>query len=107
MAKMGAFDAYVQDEQEKAERATSKGDWKIRIQGYGTFDFHGTEKEAEDMRAHKANWERGSGMKWRVGDWAKPSDAISQQMADLFDAGKGVPWKLAESLRKARKKEAA
>lgn len=86
---------------------TPTGDWMIRISGYGTFDFKGTEEEAESMRAHKASWERGMGMKWRVGRWAKESDKIAAQIAELFDAGKGAPGKLVEAMRKAKKKEAA
>lgn len=37
--------------------------WVISIGGYGTFLFDGTETEAEEMRAHKARWERGIGKK--------------------------------------------
>ena len=37
--------------------------WLIYISGYGTFFFDGTRKEAEEMRAHKANWEGGLGRK--------------------------------------------
>ena len=33
--------------------------WLISISGYGDFGFYGTETEAEEMRAHKANWEGG------------------------------------------------
>jgi len=34
-------------------------DWVITVMGgYGEFLFHGSEVEAEDMRRHKANWER-------------------------------------------------
>lgn len=40
--------------------------WKIRVAGYGTFDFEGTEAEAEEMRIHKANWEQGPAIKWRT-----------------------------------------
>jgi hypothetical protein len=43
-----------------------KEKWKIRVSGYGTFDFEGTEDEAEEMRAHKARWEQGFAMKWRT-----------------------------------------
>lgn len=81
------------------------GEWKIRVSGYGTFEFTGTEEEAEKMRAHKANWERGSGMKWRVGIWEKPSDKIAAKIADMFDSGKGVSGELMDAMRKAKKKE--
>jgi hypothetical protein len=33
--------------------------WVINVAGYGAFLFAGSEKEAEEMRAHKANWEHG------------------------------------------------
>lgn len=84
---------------------TPTGKWMIRITHYGTFDFDGTEEEAEAMRSHKATWERGTGMKWRVGAWARESDKLSEQIAVLFDAGKGAPGHLMEAMRKAKKKE--
>lgn len=31
--------------------------WVISLPWYGAFLFDGTEAEAEEMRAHKANWE--------------------------------------------------
>ena len=37
--------------------------WVISVAGYGSFLFEGNEKEAEEMRAHKARWERGIGRK--------------------------------------------
>lgn len=38
--------------------------WIILVgAGYGAFLFQGTEQEAEDMRSHKARWERGIGKK--------------------------------------------
>lgn len=37
--------------------------WVISVAGYGSFLFEGSEKEAEEMRAHKARWERGIGRK--------------------------------------------
>jgi hypothetical protein len=37
--------------------------WTIIVGGYGAFLFDGTEQEAEEMRAHKARWERGIGRK--------------------------------------------
>jgi len=80
--------------------------WMIRIQGYGTFEFEGTEKEAEDMRAHKSRWEGGIGMKWRK-DLLRESDRISSEIADLWDDGQGAPKKLFNRLRKARAAEAA
>lgn len=63
--------------------------WRIRVQGYGTFDFYGTEAEAEEMRAHKAQWEKGVGLKWRA-DLARPIDSLTAEIASEFDKGKGV-----------------
>jgi hypothetical protein len=40
--------------------------WRISVNGYGTFAFFGTEQQAEEMRAHKACWERGVATKRRV-----------------------------------------
>lgn len=37
--------------------------WVISVAGYGSFLFEGSEKEAEEMRAHKSRWERGIGRK--------------------------------------------
>ena len=38
---------------------SKKQKWIITVGGgYGSFEFAGTEKEAEEMRAHKANWEQ-------------------------------------------------
>lgn len=35
----------------------TKQRWRITLPIYGSFIFEGTEEEAEEMRAHKANWE--------------------------------------------------
>lgn len=67
----------------------SEHPWKIRVQGYGTFDFCGTEAEAEEMRAHKAQWEKGVGHKWRA-DLARPVDRLTAEIASDLDKGKGV-----------------
>ena len=37
--------------------------WVIDVAGYGSFLFEGSEKQAEEMRAHKAWWEGGVGRK--------------------------------------------
>lgn len=83
------------------------GDWMIRVSGYGTFKFKGTEQAAETMRSHKANWERGSSMKWRVGAWAEESDKLASQVAALFDAGEGAPGDLMQKMFQAKKRESA
>lgn len=38
--------------------------WRIRISGYGTYTFEGTETEAEVERKRKAAWEGGMSAKW-------------------------------------------
>ena len=39
-------------------RAVPRHWWIIKVGGgYGEFNFFGTEKEAEEMRCHKAQWE--------------------------------------------------
>lgn len=41
--------------------------WIITVgAGYGSFEFEGTEAEAEEMRRHKANWEGGPAVKRRA-----------------------------------------
>ncbi|QNH21195.1 hypothetical protein HEP73_02107 [Xanthomonas sp. GW] len=47
--------------------------WVIRVAGYGSFLFVGTEEEAEEMRRHKARWERAVAHK-------RPADA--QEVAE-------------------------
>jgi hypothetical protein len=37
--------------------------WIINAGGFGAFLFEGTAEEAEEMRRHKANYERGIGKK--------------------------------------------
>ena len=43
-----------------------KGVWRISIAGYGVFMFLGNEKQAEETRAHKSNWEGGVGRKEKI-----------------------------------------
>lgn len=78
--------------------------WMIRVAGYGTMEFTGTQAEAEEMRAHKANWERGSAMMWRK-DLARESDRIGSEIAALFEQGKGVPSGMLKRRAEARKSE--
>lgn len=85
-----------------SEALTEAEVWRIRIAGYGTFDFHGTEDEAEKMRAHKSRWERGHGMKWRA-SLATDLDRATAEMAKLWDAGKGVPSRLCRKRDKLRR----
>lgn len=57
------------------ERVVSRQWWVIAIGGYGEFGYYGSEDEAEEMRAHKARWERGTGRK-RPAD---PTDPLVQK----------------------------
>ncbi len=84
--------------------AMKKEKWRIRVAGYGTFDFEGTEAEAEDMRRHKAQWERGIAHKWRTENPTEV-DKIVAQMCALWDEGKGVPQRLMNKLNRARSME--
>lgn len=83
---------------------TDKTIWMIRISGYGTFEFEGTEQEAEAQRAHKAQWEQGAGIKWRK-DLSRESDRISSEIAGLWAEGKGVTTKLLHRLKKISKED--
>jgi hypothetical protein len=77
--------------------------WKIRVNHYGTFDFDGTEEEAEATRINKARWEGGIGMKWRA-DLSTEVDRLAAEIAGLLDEGNGVPGELFSrwcALRKA------
>lgn len=49
--------------------------WVINVAHYGAFLFEGTEAQAEEMRAHKANWEQGIGHKRPASfsDFERPS----------------------------------
>lgn len=77
--------------------------WKIRISGYGTFEFTGTEEKAEEMRIHKAQLEHGSGIKWRTNPITE-IDHLTAEMAILWDEGKSIPWQLCRKLKKAQTK---
>lgn len=76
------------------KKINKSGEWYIWVSGYGGFSFTGTEIEAEDMRKHKANWERGSGWKYRTGAWATEADKVTEQIVDEFEQGEGVPQSL-------------
>lgn len=79
--------------------------WMIRVSGYGTFEFVGTEAEAEEMRAHKARWEHASGQKWRITNPTE-ADKVRAEMAALWEAGQGVPVSVQKRLRAALAKDA-
>ena len=80
---------------------SKKETWKIRVQGYGTFDFDGTEVEAEAMRQHKGRWEGGVAIMWRA-DLSTELDRLRAEQARPWDAGKGMPQKLAAKIRAAK-----
>ena len=84
----------------------NKHAWKIRVQGYGTFDFYGTEVEAEEMRVHKARWERGSSLKWKT-DPTNPVDRLTAEIASDLDEGKGIHRDKLLLLNKLKMKEKA
>lgn len=83
------------------QAAGDKTVWRIRVSGYGTFDFNGTEDEAEEMRKHKANWERGHAIKWRK-DLAHDCDKAAAEIASRFDQHKGVSRTLLKRYRAGR-----
>ena len=58
--------------------------WKIRITRYGTFDFTGSEDEAEEMRAYKCKSEQAVGIKWRA-DLSSPLDKKTAKQAARWD----------------------
>ena len=52
--------------------------WEIRVTGYGNFVIYGTEAEAEEKRAAKAEWEGGVGRKARL----DPSNPAHRDMVN-------------------------
>ena len=78
--------------------------WKIRVQGYGTFEFYGTEDEAEEARRNKSRWEGGIGIKWRS-DLSRKSDKLTAQIAEKWDQRAGVSAKLIKARKKALAEE--
>jgi hypothetical protein len=78
--------------------------WKIRIAGYGTFEFTGTEAEADRRRADKAIYEQGMGMMWRK-DLSRESDRLAAEIAAIFDSGKGASCELIKKWTAARRAE--
>lgn len=75
--------------------------WMIRVAGYGTFEFEGTEQEAEEMRRHKGQWERGFAIKWRK-DCPELVDKLTELKAWFFDRG-GCPSWVFTKIRSAKK----
>lgn len=62
----------------EAQRSERRHWWAIEVTGYGSFAFFGTESEAEEMRLHKASWERGTATKQRA-EWNDP--LVQKQVA--------------------------
>jgi hypothetical protein len=61
--------------------------WLICVGGgYGCLIFDGTEEEAEEMRAHKANWEQAVARKTRASD----AEKIEKEL-DAFEVVD--PWR--------------
>jgi len=61
--------------------------WKISVNGYGDFAFFGTEKEAEEMRIHKARWEQGVAHKRRIPKNFRIATAMVDRNAHEANAG--------------------
>lgn len=64
-------------------------DWLIRVTGHGTFDFEGTEPEAEQARRAAAARHYTTALKWRA-DLSRESDRLTARIAAAFDAGDPV-----------------
>jgi len=79
--------------------------WRIWVSGYGEFEFDGTEAEAENMRRHKGQWERGTAYKWRA-DLSRPSDRLTAQIVGAFKRGEGVQQSLLKKRKLALQSEA-
>lgn len=82
-----------------------KEEWRIRISGYGTFDFFGTEEQAEDRRKSKAKWEGAiSSAKWR-----KTPRTVSEKLVELrewfFENERGCPIWVITKIKQAKKAE--
>lgn len=80
---------------------SDKYEWKIRIPGYGTFTFNGTEVEADAAMRAKAGWEGATGIMYRV-DLPNEYHRLTKQIVDLWDAGEGVSIKLMRARAKAK-----
>ena len=55
-----------------------KKTWVIRVGGYGSFIFDGTEEEAEEMRCHKSNWEQAVARKRLADECERLTGQINQ-----------------------------
>ena len=78
--------------------------WKIRISRWGTFEFEGTESEAEIARINKAKWENSLSSKWRITN-QRESDKIKAIMEESFEKNGSCSSELSRKLRNALKKE--
>ena len=70
----------------------NKFDWIISVGGgYGEFPFHGTQDEAEEMRAHKADWEGAVATKRLVIKSNINWEARDENTRDAKEESKGIP----------------
>lgn len=79
-------------------------DWKIRISNYGTYDFRGTEAEAEEERKRKARHEGEMSAKYP----ANPETVVEKlhELREWFFAHEGAcPGWVLTQIRKYKKLE--
>ena len=69
--------------------------WRIHVVSWGTLWAYGTEEEAEQWRAHKANWEQSIARKYELtrneinerngsgGQWTILSDLLSDDRVSV------------------------
>lgn len=81
-----------------------KEKWNIWVNGYGQFEFEGTEAEAESRRIAKGQHEGGVSRKWRVNN-QRESDKLTARIIALWENGEGVPQSLLGLLRTAKEAE--
>ena len=79
--------------------------WLIRVHGYGTYYFKGTEAEAETVLVQKGQLGCSADLKWRK-DLSRASDKIAAEIARLLDAGLGVTSELFKQRCEALRAEA-
>lgn len=83
----------------------SDEDWLIRVTGHTTFDFEGTEPEAEQARRAAAARHYTTALKWRA-DLSRESDRLTARIAAAFDRGEPVSPLLLTARAKALTAEA-
>lgn len=83
-----------------------KHKWRIYVSDYGSFEFEGTDEEADAMRKRKAAWEGGNSLAWRITD-QRESDILISQVAERWENGEGVSDNLWNQIWKAQCEEEA